>query len=132
MPATASLFDEVSAIQDDESGQFEPVGNFLKTDNSLVVRAKRLKRYSAKYRDSVIARVLHGVSTISEVRHDAKLSEAEIVDWIADKYRRMEKEIEVLKTQNSNETEEVTAPAPVRSSVDELEPETVEGTVKPR
>jgi len=65
----------------------EPVGNFIK-DQSLVVEATRLKRFTEKYRDALVDRILSGKAQISWLIADGKYTEAELVSWIADKERR--------------------------------------------
>lgn len=65
----------------------EPVGNFIK-DKSLVVNATRLKRFTEKYRDALVDRILSGKAQISWLIADGKCTEAELVSWIADKAKR--------------------------------------------
>lgn len=75
-----------------------PVGNFIKNEKSLVVRMTRLLRFSEKYRDSVVERILHGDLTISDIRHEKDLSEREVLDWIADRVYRLETQLEEKAT----------------------------------
>ena len=65
----------------------EPVGNFIK-DRSLVVEATRLKRFTEKYRDALVDRILSGKTQVSWLIADGKYTEAELTSWIADKARR--------------------------------------------
>jgi len=78
-----------------------PVGNFIKSENSLVMKSKRLTRFSEKYRDAVVRKILSGSTTLSQVREDKKLSEGEIIDWIADLFDRQQAKIDSLS--NSSE-----------------------------
>ena len=75
----------------------QPIGNFLKSDRSLTNRKHRLERFSEKYRDAVVRRILAGTATISQIRNDKQLSETEIAEWIADLFDRREKKIEQLE-----------------------------------
>ncbi|MFK7766083.1 MAG: hypothetical protein AB8B55_02490 [Mariniblastus sp.] len=75
----------------------ESAGNFLRTDESLVVRSTRLRRFSEKYRDALVRRILEGTTTISNLRQDKNLSEAEVISWISDKFNRMEKQLHLLE-----------------------------------
>lgn len=74
-----------------------PVGNFLKSDKSLVNRKHRLERFSEKYRDAVVRRILNGTATISQIRNDKRLSETEVAEWIADLFDRRQKRIDDLE-----------------------------------
>ncbi|MEL7498224.1 MAG: hypothetical protein AAFN77_11480 [Planctomycetota bacterium] len=79
---------------DDATPVDQPIGNFIKSEKSLVVRKTRLLRFSEKYRDSIVERILSGNSTLTEVRHEKSLSEREILDWIADRVERLEIELQ--------------------------------------
>lgn len=65
----------------------EPVGNFIK-EQSLVVETTRLKRFTEKYRDAVVDRILSGNTQIKWLIADGKYTEAELLSWIADKAKR--------------------------------------------
>lgn len=68
----------------------ESVGNFIKSEKSLVLRQTRLLRFSEKYRDAVVDRLLYGDATVSELRYEKNLSERELLDWVADRMERLE------------------------------------------
>lgn len=68
----------------------QSAGNFLRNEQSLVMRATRLKRFSEKYRDAVVRRVLNGTTTFSQIRQELEISEVELVDWIADLFERQQ------------------------------------------
>ena len=72
----------------------ELVGNFLKEEESLVMRATRLKKYSEKYRDSIVRRIMSGSATMMQIRQEKNLSEGELLDWIADLFRRMQSKMD--------------------------------------
>ena len=75
----------------------ESVGNFIKTDSSLLMKSNRLQRYSEKYRDAVVRRILSGASSIKQVRDEKQLSESEVTDWIADLFERQQQKIDSLQ-----------------------------------
>ena len=75
----------------------ESVGNFIKTDSSLLMKSTRLQRYSDKYRDAVVRRILSGSSSIKQVREEKQLSEIEVTDWIADLFERQQQKIDSLE-----------------------------------
>lgn len=74
----------------------EPVGNFIK-DRSLSLKATRIYRFTEKYRDSVVDRILAGKIKISTLTSDGMYTEAELVSWIADKAKRQNKKLETLE-----------------------------------
>ena len=80
----------------EEEAGFEHVGNVTRTDDSLLVRQARAARYSKKFRDSVIDRILSGESTITQVRNELKLSERDILDWINNRVMRQDQKISKL------------------------------------
>ncbi len=89
-----------SATQSSVQAELEPaesVGNFIKTDSSLLMKSTRLQRYSEKYRDAVVRRILTRSSSIKQVREEKQLSESEITDWIADFFQRQQEKIDALE-----------------------------------
>ena len=93
VPDQESSWTKVSELDRKEPDQSaESVGNFIKSDKSLVLRRTRLLRYSQKYRDSVVDRLLSGNATIADVRHEKNICERELLDWIADRLERAEQE----------------------------------------
>ena len=61
------------------------------------MKSTRLQRYSEKYRDAVVRRILSGASSIHQVRDEKQLSESEIVDWISDLFERQQQKIDSLE-----------------------------------
>ena len=99
-PRFRSADDETSSNADSnqlEESTAEPIGNFLKTDHSLVMRTSRLKRFSEKYRDSVVRRLFNGASTMLQIRQEKNISEIELVDWISDLVERMQARLDALE-----------------------------------
>lgn len=74
----------------------EPVGNYIK-DQSLATKTNVLKRFSEKYRDALVERILSGKAKISSLTADGKYTEAELESWIADKARRQDGENETIE-----------------------------------
>ena len=64
---------------DDEAAA---VGNFIKTDLSLAHAATDTERFSEKYRNGIVEKLLNGKSTVSRVCHDLGVSELELQKWI--------------------------------------------------
>ena len=73
----------------------EPVGNFIK-ERSLVLRSTRMDRFTEKFRDSVVDRILAGKVTISSLVADGDYCESELESWIADKAKRQEGKTDTL------------------------------------
>ena len=80
---TVQLGTESEDQNQDDGLVVESGGNFLRREKSLVARRERCKRYSDKYRESIVQKILDGDSTIAEVRRELDLSEQDILDWIA-------------------------------------------------
>lgn len=111
-----------------------PVGNFLKSEQSLVMRSTRLKRFSEKYRDSIVRRLLSGTSTMAQIRQEKNITEGELTDWIADLFERMQARLDSLE-----ETFEANLPIRLLSEHPDVAPAksittgpTIEGQVNPR
>ena len=81
--------------QDSESVA-EHVGNVTRSDDSLLVRKARAARYSKKFREGVVDRILSGNSTITQVRRELGLSERDLLDWINDRVLRQDQRIAKL------------------------------------
>ena len=75
---------------------FEHVGNVTRSDDSLLVRKARAARYSIKFRDGVVDRILSGQSTIKQVRGELNLSERDLLDWVNDRVSRQDERIAKL------------------------------------
>ena len=89
---------------------FEHVGNVTRSDDSLLVRKARAARFSKKFRDGVVDRVLSGKSTITQIRNELKLSERDVLDWINDRVMRQDQRIAKL-TQVVDAVQELTSEA---------------------
>ena len=86
----------------EENSGVESAGNYIRTTESLVMRRNRAKRYSQKYRDGVVQRLIGGTATISQIGQELDLTERDLVDWIADalagKQDRIDELTELLKS----------------------------------
>ena len=76
--------------------EFEHVGNVTRGDDSLLVRKARAARYSKKFRESVVERILTGKSTISQLRNELDLSERDLLDWVNEKVVMQGRQIKKL------------------------------------
>ncbi len=75
-------------LVNDQSEDGVSVGNYLKTEHSLVMRDKRSRKYSQKFRDATVLRILSGGTSLSQARHELDVKENDIVDWIASLFNR--------------------------------------------
>ena len=62
----------------------EPIGNFLRSDGSLVMRKKRSSRYTQKFREGVVDRLLNGRTSIGQLTIELEVSEADLLAWVGD------------------------------------------------
>lgn len=79
-----------------EMPEAEPAGNLVQ-DPSPVLKLNRPYRFTEKFRDSMVARILEGKVTISSLAKNGEYCEAELVSWIADKVERQDEKIETLE-----------------------------------
>ncbi len=114
----------------------ESIGNYLKNEHSLVMRDKRSNRFSEKFRDSTVSRILSGATTIAQVRKELNVSEQDIVDWIASlalrKQERLDELVEVLGSIQADLPEQFKTALELASSNDVNSGNIVEGRVVPR
>lgn len=76
--------------------EFEQAGNFLLADYSLIRRSLRNSRYSRKFRDSVVDRLLTGQARIDSIREELKIREPDLLAWIGDRIHRQQERIAEL------------------------------------
>lgn len=85
--------------------QVESAGNFLRSQ-SLVARKSHASRYSAKYREGVVKKILSGRVTLSEMSREISVPEVELIDWIATAFNDQQSKIrqltDVIKMLNAN------------------------------
>lgn len=91
----------------EEGSSVESAGNYIRTTESLVMRRNRAKRFSQKYRDGVVQRLIGGTATISQIGQELDVTERDLVDWIADalatKQDRIDELTSILKSFHSLE-----------------------------
>ena len=82
-------------------------GNFLRNNQSLVMRSARSDRFTEKFRDGIVHRILNSTTTIAEVREQYHLTEQDLIDWMKHSFDRKQKRIDQLKEQlRSTESKE--------------------------
>lgn len=62
----------------------EQIGNFIRSDGSLVLRKKRSSRYSTKFREGVVLRLLGGKTTMAQLTTELKVTEADLLSWVSE------------------------------------------------
>jgi transposase-like protein len=80
----------------DQSSSQESIGNYLKSEQSLVMRNQRSQKYSQKFRDASVMRILSGATTFSQARHELGVVENDLIAWIADLLARKQDRIDEL------------------------------------
>ena len=71
-------------------------GNFIRQNQSLVLQKQRTARFSQKYRDGMIQRLLSGSSRMSQICRDLGITEDDIMIWMADLLQRRDEKIKEL------------------------------------
>lgn len=74
----------------------EQIGNFIRSDGSLVLRKKRSSRYSPKFREGVVFRLLGGKTNIAQLTTDLSVTEADLMAWIHEVLSSRDERIEQL------------------------------------
>lgn len=74
-------------------------GNFLRNDQSLVMRSVRSDRFTDKFRDGIVQRILNGTTTIADVRQQYHLTEADVIAWMKDSFDRKQKRLDQANEQ---------------------------------
>ena len=72
-------------------------GNFIRSDQSLLLQKRRAARFSQKYRDGVVKKIVSGSHPLSQVCRELNLPESDLIAWVADLLARREQKIEDLK-----------------------------------
>ena len=91
----------------DENKQ-SSAGNFLRNDQSLVMRSARSDRFTEKFKEGIVQRILQGTTTIADVREQHFLTEQDVIAWMKQSFDRKQKRIDDLtlqirKSESSNE-----------------------------
>ncbi len=90
--------DDVDELRADVSPvvELERVGNHFHDHISLVARQERSQRFSAKFRESVVDRLLSGASNLAQVKCELGVSDSDLLAWIAEKVDRQASQIDQL------------------------------------
>ena len=114
----------------------QSIGNYLRNEQSLVMKDKRSNRYSQKFRDSTVARILSGAATIAQVRHELNVSEQDIINWIANvavkKQERIDELVDALGAIRPDLPEQLRSALKTASAHESLSDNVVEGRVLPK
>ena len=90
-----------------------PVGNFISRENSLLGTSENADRFSRKYRDAVIIKLMKGQATISQMCNEINVSERDLMTWLReyvnDQQQMMAEEIQQLKLFISEANQETIA-----------------------
>ena len=71
------------------------------------MRSARSDRFTEKFRDGIVQRILNSTTTIAEVREQYHLTEQDLIDWMKHSFDRKQKRIDELKEQlKSTESEQ--------------------------
>ncbi|MCH2182194.1 MAG: transposase [Mariniblastus sp.] len=81
----------VTAVQED--------GNFIRRDRSLLLQKQRSARFSQKYRDGIVQRLVSGTTTMNQVSRELEVSESDLLAWVADLLERRDEMIKTLTQQ---------------------------------
>ncbi len=74
-------------------------GNFIRRDRSLVLQKQRSARFSQKYRDGIVQRLVSGTTTMNQVCRELEVSESDLLAWMADLLERRDERIKTLTQQ---------------------------------
>ena len=74
----------------------EQIGNFIRSDGSLVLRKKRSSRYSQKFREGVVFRLLSGKTNIAQLTTDLSVTESDLMAWVQEVLHSRDERIEQL------------------------------------
>jgi hypothetical protein len=112
-PLSSEESEERSSFIGTQRREFDAMTNDLKhakadgaNDSEKRMKSTRMHRVSEKYRDSVVDRILAGKVTISELDQTDEYTEAELVCWIADRFKRMNQQLEDLRYRSNGRINE--------------------------
>jgi len=74
----------------------EKVGNFLRSEESLILQSTRASRYTKKYRESIVDRILSGKATITQIRNELGVTERDVLEWLNERVFRQQQKIAKL------------------------------------
>lgn len=83
-----------STESSESASPFVPDGNFIIGDRSLVRRSLKASRYTEKFRDSVVDRLVNGQVNLESIRSELRVRESDVMAWIADRLQRQQERID--------------------------------------
>lgn len=113
MPPRSQALDSVKA----ETVADVPIGNYIKSEKSLVMRSRRLLRFSEKYRDAIVQQLLDREFSMIEIKTRHDISDAELVDWIADRFQRIEQQLNELHSEAEPPILQIVAKSESRTAI---------------
>jgi len=63
------------------------------------MRSARSDRFTDKFKDGIVVRILNGSTTIAKVREQHHLTEQDVIDWMKNSFDRKQKRIDDLVQQ---------------------------------
>lgn len=101
---SAGSFQQDRSTDDDRSRNASSThqssaGNYLRNDQSLVMRSVRSDRFTDKFRDGIVQRILSGTTTIADVRQQHHLTEQDVIAWMKDSFDRKQKRLDAANEQ---------------------------------
>lgn len=115
MTADSKKSEATNTSAADGSDSAEPAqssaGNFLRNDKSLVRRQSRSDRFTEKFREGIVQRILNGTMTIAEVRKQYFLTEEDVIAWMKScfdrKQKRLDRMTEILRKTQSKDKDHI-------------------------
>lgn len=75
------------------------------------MRSVRSDRFTDKFRDGIVQRILNGTTTIADVREQHHLTEQDVIAWMKDSFDRKQKRLddanEQLKLTQSSDSDRI-------------------------
>ena len=94
----ADIKDSDKESSSDETTQ-SSAGNFLRNDQSLVMRSVRSDRFTDKFKEGIVQRILQGTTSINDIREQHYLTEQDVIAWMKQSFDRKQKRIDDLMHQ---------------------------------
>lgn len=80
----------------------ERMGNLHKNEHSLVMQERRTQNFSNNFRDSIATRILQGELSMTAAKNELKLTDSDLIRWIADLHYRKLAELDSLRQALAN------------------------------
>ena len=87
------------AETENEGNSQSAAGNFLRNDQSLVMRSVRSDRFTDKFKEGIVQRILQGTTTLADVREQHYLTEQDVIAWMKQSFDRKQNRIDDLMQQ---------------------------------